>query len=81
VILDVVYNHTAEGSDVDPYIISFRGIDASTYYMLDTSASEQMKNYSGCGNTVNCNNPIVAQMIVDSLVHWVLEYHVSLLTL
>jgi isoamylase len=65
VILDVVYNHTAEGSDVGPYVISFRGIDASVYYMLDTSAQVQMMNYSGCGNTVNCNHPQVAQMIVD----------------
>jgi isoamylase len=65
VILDVVYNHTAEGSDVGPYVISFRGIDAAVYYMLDTTAQVQMMNYSGCGNTVNCNHPQVAQMIVD----------------
>jgi len=77
VILDVVYNHTAEGSDEGPYVIGFRGIDAKTYYMLDTNAYVQMKNYSGCGNTVNCNHPIVAQMIVDSLKHWVEEYHVD----
>ena len=64
-ILDVVYNHTAEGSDVGPYVISFRGIDAAVYYMLDTTAQVQMMNYSGCGNTVNCNHPQVAQMIVD----------------
>jgi isoamylase len=46
-------------------VISFRGIDAAVYYMLDTTAQVQMMNYSGCGNTVNCNHPQVAQMIVD----------------
>mmetsp|Transcript_18211 Transcript_18211/g.21855 ORF Transcript_18211/g.21855 Transcript_18211/m.21855 type:complete len:773 (+) Transcript_18211:316-2634(+) len=77
VILDVVYNHTAEGGDVNPYILSFRGIDAKEYYMMDMDNYVQMCNYSGCGNTINANNPPVTQMIVDSLRHWVLEYHVD----
>ncbi|KAK3237923.1 Isoamylase 3, chloroplastic [Cymbomonas tetramitiformis] len=77
VILDVVYNHTAEGGDDDPYLISFRGIDHKTYYMLAMESYVQIMNYSGCGNTVNCNNPVVLQLIVDSLRHWVLEYHVD----
>ena len=68
VILDVVYNHTAEGGDVDAYQMSFRGVDNQVYYMLDTSSYVQLKNYSGCGNTVNCNHPVVAQMIVDRCV-------------
>ena len=77
VILDVVYNHTAEGSDVNPYILSHRCLDCRTYYQMNLKQYEQLLNYSGCGNTVNANNPAVAQMIVDSLKHWVQEYHVD----
>lgn len=77
VLLDVVYNHTVEGDDVDPYVLSFRGIDNTIYYMTDTSRYEQLLNYSGCGNTVNANHPVTAQLIIDSLVHWVTEYHVD----
>lgn len=55
----------------------FRGIDNKTYYMVDTSAYEQLLNYSGCGNTINANNPVTTQLIVDSLRHWVEEYHVD----
>mmetsp|Transcript_49734 Transcript_49734/g.92667 ORF Transcript_49734/g.92667 Transcript_49734/m.92667 type:complete len:676 (+) Transcript_49734:119-2146(+) len=77
VLLDVVYNHTAEGGDDDPYLISMRGFDNKVYYMVNTSSYVQLMNYSGCGNTVNCNHPVVAQLIVDSLKHWVEEYHVD----
>ncbi len=74
VILDVVFNHTAEGNERGPYI-SFRGIDNKTYYML--SEGEHYFNYSGCGNTMNCNNPIVRNMILDCLRYWVAEYHID----
>ncbi|GAX83904.1 hypothetical protein CEUSTIGMA_g11328.t1 [Chlamydomonas eustigma] len=77
VLLDVVYNHTVESDDKDPYLVSFRGIDNKTYYMTDTSQHTQLINWSGCGNTINANNPVVTQLIVDSLVHWVTEYHVD----
>lgn len=55
----------------------FRGIDNRVYYMVDTSEYIQLINFSGCGNTVNANHPVVAQLIVDSLRHWVEEYHVD----
>jgi isoamylase len=74
VILDVVFNHTAEGDERGPYI-SFRGVDNRTYYIL--SPEGHYCNYSGCGNTLNCNNPIVRDMILDCLRHWVAEYHVD----
>ncbi|KXZ44609.1 hypothetical protein GPECTOR_64g103 [Gonium pectorale] len=77
VILDVVYNHTAEADDRDPYTLSLRGIDAATYYMRDPEAHTQLVNWSGCGNTVNANHPVVAQLILDSLVRWVTEFHVD----
>jgi len=77
VILDVVYNHTAEGGDDDPYLISFRGIDNSVYYQLNKESYVQLLNYSGCGNTVNANHPVTTKMIIDSLVQWVEEYHVD----
>jgi pullulanase/glycogen debranching enzyme len=74
VLLDVVYNHTVEGDDNDPYTLSFRGIENSTYYMM---GGGHLLNFSGCGNTVNANHPLVTKLIVDSLVHWVTEYHVD----
>jgi isoamylase len=78
VVLDVVYNHTAEGGDKGPYVISFRGIDSATYYMQDPEGKyDQMLNYSGCGNTVNANHPVVTNLILDSLRNWVEEYHVD----
>ncbi|GBF96584.1 isoamylase-type starch debranching enzyme [Raphidocelis subcapitata] len=77
VILDVVYNHTAELDDKHPYTISFRGIDSLTYYQVDPAQFVQLINYSGCGHTVNANHPVVKQLIIDSLVHWVEEYHVE----
>ncbi|KAH0890364.1 hypothetical protein HID58_052793 [Brassica napus] len=75
VILDVVYNHTNEADDKYPYTTSFRGIDNKIYYMLDPN--NQLLNYSGCGNTLNCNHPVVMELILDSLKHWVTEYHVD----
>ncbi len=74
VILDVVYNHTAEGNEQGP-IFSFKGIDNQVYYMLTPQGEYQ--NFSGTGNTLNCNHPMVAQLIVDSLRYWVDEMHVD----
>lgn len=76
VVLDVVYNHTAEGGDDAPYVLSWRGIDAGAYYQTDPDAGALL-NWSGCGNTFNGNSPLGARMIVDSLRHWVSEYHVD----
>lgn len=75
VILDVVYNHTAEGGAGGP-TYSFRGIDNLLYYSLGEDRS-QYSNYSGCGNSLNANNPIVRRMILDSLHFWVKEMHVD----
>ena len=74
VILDVVFNHTAEGDDAGK-TYNYRGIDNRTYYHLDEKGHYQ--NYSGCGNTVNCNNAIVRQHILDCLRYWVSDYHVD----
>jgi glycogen operon protein len=75
VILDVVFNHTAEGDHTGP-MVSFRGIDNPTYYILEDGGS-RYANYSGCGNTLNANHPVVRRMIVDSLRYWVAEMHVD----
>ncbi|KAG8364546.1 hypothetical protein BUALT_Bualt18G0008400 [Buddleja alternifolia] len=77
VILDVVYNHTNEADDENPYTTSFRGIDNKVYYMVDFQNNGQLLNFSGCGNTLNCNHPVVMELILDSLRHWVVEYHVD----
>jgi isoamylase len=74
VILDVVYNHTAEGDHSGP-TLSFRGIDNPTYYILENGG--RYANYTGCGNTLNANHPVVRRMIVDSLRYWVEEMHVD----
>lgn len=74
VILDVVFNHTAEGNEQGPYI-SYRGIDNKTYYMLTPEG--YYYNFSGCGNTLNCNNPIVRNMILDCLRYWAADYHID----
>jgi glycogen operon protein len=74
VILDVVYNHTCEGNECGP-TISYRGIDNAVYYLLDREG--RYFNYSGCGNTFNCNHPVVHQHILDSLVYLVSELHVD----
>ncbi len=75
VILDVVFNHTAEGDHRGP-TVCFRGIDNPTYYILE-DGGQWYANYTGCGNTLNANHPIVRRMIVDSLRYWVEEMHVD----
>jgi glycogen operon protein len=75
VILDIVYNHTAEGGADGP-TTSFRGIDNTIYYLLDPRTRDYL-NYSGCGNTCNCNHPIVRNLIMDALRWWVVEMHVD----
>jgi len=75
VILDVVYNHTAEGNHIGP-TISFKGIDNPIYYLLEED-KRHYKNYSGTGNTFNCNHPVVRDLILDSLRYWVVETHVD----
>ncbi|MDX1978002.1 MAG: alpha-amylase family glycosyl hydrolase, partial [Pseudanabaenaceae cyanobacterium bins.68] len=74
VILDVVFNHTAEGNEYGP-TISFRGLDNKTYYMLTPEG--YFFNFSGCGNTLNCNNPVVRNMVLDCLRYWASEYHID----
>ncbi len=74
VILDVVFNHTGEGDENGP-TISFKGIDNATYYMLTQNC--QYENYSGTGNTLNCNHPVVRNMLLDSLRYWASEYHID----
>jgi glycogen operon protein len=79
VILDVVYNHTAEGNELGP-ALSFRGIDNPTYYSLTGTANEPYRyymNYTGCGNTVNLANTQVIRFVLDSLRYWVEEMHVD----
>jgi isoamylase len=75
VILDVVFNHSAEG-DERGSTSSFRGIDNETYYLLDPRTG-RYHDYSGCGNTLNCNHPVVRNMIIDCLHYWVTEMHVD----
>ncbi|MCR9120252.1 MAG: alpha-amylase family glycosyl hydrolase, partial [bacterium] len=75
VILDVVFNHTCEGNENGP-TLSFKGLENQVYYMLE-QGGEYYKNYSGCGNTVNGNHPIVREMIFHCLRHWVHNYHVD----
>ena len=75
VILDVVFNHTAEGNENGP-TLCFRGIDNSTYYLLEDGGAHYA-NYTGCGNTFNGNHPITRRLIVDSLRYWVQEMHVD----
>jgi len=75
VILDVVFNHTAEGDHSGP-TLSFKGVDNSTYYILERDRT-RYANYSGTGNTLNANHPIVRRMILDSLRYWVEEMHVD----
>jgi glycogen operon protein len=76
VILDVVYNHTAEGNHLGP-TLSFRGIDNATYYRLVADNPRYYMDYTGCGNTLNMRSPRVLQLIMDSLRYWVLEMHVD----
>jgi len=76
VILDVVFNHTAEGNHLGP-TLSFRGIDNASYYLLKPGAPRWYENYSGCGNTLNLNHPRVLQMVMDSLRYWAEEMQVD----
>ncbi|MGH8609907.1 MAG: glycogen debranching protein GlgX, partial [Gammaproteobacteria bacterium] len=76
VILDVVYNHTAEGNHLGP-TLSFRGIDNATYYRLVPDDRRHYMDYTGCGNTLNMVQPRVLQLIMDSLRYWALEMHVD----
>lgn len=74
VILDVVFNHTAEGNEMGP-CFSFKGIDNNVYYMLTPDA--HYYNFSGCGNVMNCNHPVVRNFIIDCLRYWAIEYRVD----
>jgi isoamylase len=76
VILDVVYNHTAEGNHLGP-TLSLRGIDNANYYRLSPENARYYMDYTGCGNTLNMRHPRVLQMIMDSLRYWVTEMHVD----
>lgn len=74
IILDVVFNHTAEGNELGP-CFSFKGFDNNIYYMLTPDG--QYYNFSGCGNTLNCNHPVVQELILNCLRYWVIEYRVD----
>jgi isoamylase len=74
VVLDVVFNHTAEGNELGP-TINFRGIDNRTFYMLTPEG--YYYNFSGTGNTLNCNNPVVRDMVLSCLRYWASEYHID----
>jgi glycogen operon protein len=76
VILDVVYNHTCEGSEIGP-TLSWRGLDNASYYVAVESDRRRLVNYTGTGNTINIQHPRVLQMVLDSLRHWVQSYHVD----
>jgi isoamylase len=76
VILDVVYNHTSEADDAGP-IYSFKGIDNASFYLLAPDPSRPYANYSGTGNTLNCTDPFIRNLILDSLRYWVTEMHVD----
>ncbi len=76
VILDVVYNHTGEGSHMGP-TLCFRGIDNRAYYRVNPEDNRYYKDFTGCGNTLNMRHPRVLQLIMDSLRYWVLEMHVD----
>jgi isoamylase len=74
-ILDIVFNHTAEGNELGP-TVSFRGLDNQIYYSL-ADPKRYYRNFSGCGNTLNCNHPVVRNFILDCLHYWVSEMHVD----
>jgi len=74
VLLDVVFNHTSEGDENGP-LLSFRGLDNATYYMLTPDG--RYYNFSGCGNAFNCNHPVVRDYVLNCLRHWVAEYHID----
>ncbi len=74
VILDVVFNHSGEGSEMGPTLV-FKGFDNAIYYAQDSDG--RYRNYSGCGNTLNCNHPVMKQLILDALRYWVTQLHVD----
>ncbi|PZR09585.1 MAG: glycogen debranching enzyme GlgX [Archangium gephyra] len=76
VLLDVVYNHTCEGNELGP-TLSFRGIDNATYYWLDSSDRARSRDFTGCGNSLAVYRPQVLKLVMDSLRHWVREFHVD----
>ncbi len=76
VILDVVFNHTAEGGSDGP-VINFRGLENGVFYHLDKQDKRIYRDYTGCGNTLNCNHPIVASFILNCLEYWVRDMHVD----
>ena len=76
VILDVVYNHSCEGNQLGP-TLSFRGLDNPTYYWLDGENPARYRDFTGCGNSLAANNPVVVKLIMDSLRYWVSEMHVD----
>ncbi len=76
VILDVVFNHTAEGGDGGP-TINFKGFDNQTFYHLDPADHSLYRDYTGCGNTVNANHPFVSRFILDSIEYWAKDMHVD----
>lgn len=76
VILDVVYNHTAEGNE-HGYTFEFRGLQNDVYYSLPQNDKNYYMNFSGCGNSLNCNHPVASQMILDSLHYWVVNMHID----
>ena len=76
VILDMVFNHTPEGDASGP-TLSYRGLDNSTYYLLDPGDRSRYLDFTGCRNTLNCNHPVVRRMIIDCLHYWVVEMHVD----
>ena len=75
VILDVVYNHTAEGNEKG-FTFEFRGFENGVYYLLDGKDRQHYSDYSGCGNTLNTNHPVVQDLIIDSLRYWVTQMHI-----
>jgi glycogen operon protein len=75
VLLDVVFNHTAEGNETGP-TLGFRGLDNGIFYILEDD-KRLYKNLSGCGNTINCNHPVVRNFILKCLRYWVVEMHVD----
>ena len=76
VVVDVVFNHTSEGNENGP-VINFKGFDNSIYYILSPQDQRYYMDYTGCGNTVDCNHPVVEKMIVECLEYWVEEMHVD----
>ncbi|MCR5605619.1 MAG: glycogen debranching protein GlgX [Treponema sp.] len=76
IILDVVFNHTAEGNE-NGVMLNFRGLDNSIFYHLVNDHREYYLNFSGCGNALNCNNPVVVEFVIECLRYWVLEMHID----